>query len=138
MNTQHIALFPRAITVGKRARPPLQAFKWGLASSLAGIGLPGIIAGMFLALAGLGIAEATLMSIALATRSTALGASAAVLGALPLVLGAIATPLTAVMAANGPAHWLGFLTVSGMVAAALTSASARMVARSGMRVDLQH
>lgn len=110
----------------------------GLASSLAGIGLPGIIAGMFLALAGLGIAEATLMSIALATRSTALGASAAVLGALPLVLGAIATPLTAVMAANGPAHWLGFLTVSGMVAAALTCASARMVARSGMRVDLQH
>lgn len=110
----------------------------GLISSLSGLGLPGIVAGMFLALGGLGIAEATLMSIALATRSTALGASAAVLGAVPLVLGAAATPLTAMMAANGPAHWLGFLTVAGVLAVALTCASARMVACSGIRVDLQH
>ncbi|WP_282266397.1 multidrug effflux MFS transporter [Stenotrophomonas sp. PS02298] len=110
----------------------------GLVSSLSGTGLPGIIAGMFLALGGLGIAEATLMSIALATRSTALGASAAVLGAVPLMLGAIATPLTAMMAANGPAYWLGLLAASGIVAAALTCASARMVSRSGIQVDLQH
>ncbi|WP_296252103.1 multidrug effflux MFS transporter [uncultured Stenotrophomonas sp.] len=110
----------------------------GLVSSLSGIGLPGIIVGMFLALGGLGIAEATLMSIALATRSTALGASAAVLGAVPLMLGAIATPLTAMMAAYGPAYWLGLLTASGIVAAALTCASARMVTRSGIQVDLQH
>lgn len=110
----------------------------GLVSSLSGLGLPGIVAGMFLALGGLGIAEATLMSIALATRSTALGASAAVLGAVPLVLGAAATPLTAMMAANGPAHWLGFLTLAGVLAVALTCASARMIACSGIRVDLQH
>ncbi|MBO1041177.1 Bcr/CflA family efflux MFS transporter [Brucella pituitosa] len=110
----------------------------GLVSVIAGIGLTGIIVGMFLALVGLGIAEATLMSIALATRSTALGASAAILGAFPLMLGAAATPLAAIVAEIGAIHWLGFLTLAGLVAAALTIASARMVTRSGMQINLQH
>ncbi|WP_303748482.1 multidrug effflux MFS transporter [Stenotrophomonas pigmentata] len=110
----------------------------GLLSTLSGVGLVGIVMGMFLALGGLGISEATLMSIALASRSTALGASAAVLGAAPLMLGAVATPLAAKVAQSSPTHWLGFLTLAGMLTVALTSASARMISRSGTRVDLQH
>lgn len=110
----------------------------GLLSTLSGVGLVGIVIGMFLALGGLGISEATLMSIALASRSTALGASAAVLGAAPLMLGAVATPLAAKVAQSSPTHWLGFLTLAGMLTVALTSASARMISRSGTRVDLQH
>lgn len=109
-----------------------------LVSALAGAGLPGIVAGMFLSLGGLGMAEATLMSIALATRRVALGASAAVLGAFPLLLGSAATPLAAVVAGAGAVQWLGFLTIAGMVTALLTLATARAVAGSGIRVELQH
>lgn len=110
----------------------------GLVSALSGIGLPGIVVGMFIALAGLGIAEATLMSIALATRTTALGASAALLGAVPLMLGAGATPLAAMIAEIGAAHWLGFLVVAGLVASVLTLATLRMLAKDGLKVELQH
>jgi DHA1 family bicyclomycin/chloramphenicol resistance-like MFS transporter len=109
-----------------------------LAGVLAvGIGLPGIVAGMILTLAGLGTAEATLTSIALASRASALGASTALLGAVPLVLGAAATPLAALLAEIGPAWWLAFLALAGVVTAGLTLASLRMVAGQGVRV-VQH
>ncbi|MFN5688211.1 MAG: Bcr/CflA family drug resistance efflux transporter, partial [Bradyrhizobium sp.] len=106
-------------------------------SVLVGIGLPGIVAGMILTLAGLGTAEATLTSIALASRASALGASTALLGAVPLVLGAAATPLAALLAEIGPAWWLAFLALAGVVTAGLTLASLRMVAGQGVRV-VQH
>ncbi|MDQ7774913.1 MAG: MFS transporter [Paracoccus aminovorans] len=107
-----------------------------LLTSLAGLGLPWIVAGMFIALAGLGLAETMLTSIALATRSTALGASAALLGAGSLLLGALATPLAAVAIQAGVLPWLGFLTISALAATGLTLASTRMVARSGLAVGL--
>lgn len=110
----------------------------GLVSALTSIGLPGIVVGMFIALGGLGIAEATLMSIAFAARSTALGASAAILGAFPLMVGAASTSLAAVVVEMGVVHWLCFLTVAGLMAVILTLASVRMVAKSGMKVELQH
>ena len=109
----------------------------GWVSVLVGIGLPGIVAGMILTLAGLGTAEATLTSIALASRASALGASTALLGAVPLVLGAAATPLAALLAEIGPAWWLAFLALAGVVTAGLTLASLRMVAGQGVRV-VQH
>ncbi|MCG2840177.1 multidrug effflux MFS transporter [Sandaracinobacter sp. RS1-74] len=110
----------------------------GLFSALGGVGLPGIVTGMFLALAGLGIAEATLMSVALATRTTALGASAALLGAFPLLLGAAATPVAAMVAEIGAAHWLGLLAATGLAASGLAFTTARMVSRHGLQVGLQH
>lgn len=110
----------------------------GLVSALTSIGLPGIVIGMFISLGGLGVAEATLMSIAFATRRTALGASAAILGAFPLMVGAGATSLAAIVVESGVILWLSFLTLSGLIAALLTFASVRMVAHSGMKVELQH
>ena len=110
----------------------------GLVSALTSIGLPGIVVGMFIALGGLGISEATLMSIAFAARNTALGASAAILGAFPLMVGAASTSLSAIVVELGVVHWLCFLTVAGLMAVILTLASVRMVAKSGMKVELQH
>ena len=102
------------------------------------IGLAGIVAGMFIALMGLGAAEATLMSIALSTRTTAIGTSAALLGAVPLCVGALATPVSAYLAEMCAMAWLFMLIVSGSASAVLACASARKVTRAGITVSLQH
>lgn len=107
-------------------------------SAAGDLGLPGIVIGMFAALAGLGIAEATLMSIALATRTTALGASSAILGAVPLLLSAAATPLAAGIVEVGTLPWLFLLMTSAAIATILTLASARTAARSGRAIPLSH
>lgn len=73
-------------------------------SGTSGIGLPGVVAGMFLAMFGLGIAEATLMSMTMSTQKTALGSAAAVLGALQLVLSAAATPVAGYLSEQGSAY----------------------------------
>lgn len=109
-----------------------------LSGLLAQIGIAGIIAGMFIALAGLGAAEATLMSIALSTRTTALGTSAALLGAVPLSVGALATPLAAQLAQSGPLAWIIFMILSGAFCALLAWASAQKVTAAGVDISLQH
>lgn len=102
------------------------------------IGLPGIIAGMFLSLAGLGAAEATLMSIALETRRTAIGTSAALLGAFPLCVGALATPVSGIFAQSSPSAWIMMLIASGFISMLLAAASRHMVTKTGLIVSLQH
>lgn len=94
-------------------------------SGAGGIGLPGVVAGMFLAMFGLGIAEATLMSMTMSTQKTALGSAAAVLGALQLVLSAAATPVAGYLSVRGTAYWLGFLVFFGIVVVLLTVLSIR-------------
>lgn len=83
-------------------------------------GLSGVVAGMFVAMFGLGIAEATLMSMTMSTQKTALGSAAALLGALQLVLSAVATPIAGYLSAYGSAHWLSFLVLSAFVVVVLT------------------
>lgn len=107
-------------------------------SVAVGLGLPGVVAGFFIALAGIGMGEAVLMSMALSLRSTAVGASAALLGAVPLLLGAAITPVAAWAAEQGPATWLALLFGIALLALALTLATVRMVARSGVAVAAQH
>ncbi len=94
-------------------------------SGTSGIGLPGVVAGMFLAMFGLGIAEATLMSMTMSTQKTALGSAAAVLGALQLVLSAAATPVAGYLSEQGSAYWLGFLILFGVIVVFLTVLSIR-------------
>ncbi|MBK0035785.1 hypothetical protein IBT47_26260 [Erwinia sp. S43] len=48
-------------------------------------------------LAGLGIAEATLMSMAMASQQCSLGSTAALLGGLQLVISSAATPRAGVL-----------------------------------------
>lgn len=109
-----------------------------LSGLIGAVGIAGIIAGMFIALAGLGAAEATLMSIALSTRSTAIGTSASLLGAVPLSVGALATPIAASLAQSNAMLWITFMIVSGALCAALAWASAQKVTAAGLNVSLQH
>ncbi|MGU9756273.1 hypothetical protein ACV1BL_01605 [Serratia marcescens] len=75
---------------------------------------------MFIAIFGLGIAEAILMSMTMSTQKTALGSAAAVLGALQLALSAVATSVAGYLSAYGSAHWLSFLVLSAFVVVVLT------------------
>jgi DHA1 family bicyclomycin/chloramphenicol resistance-like MFS transporter len=109
-----------------------------LTGLMPAIGLHGIVAGMFIAVIGLGAAEATLLSIALSTRETAIGTAAALLGAVPLCVGALATPIAAYFAEMGTLEWIMMLIVSGAASAVLAWASARKVSQSGVTVSLQH
>lgn len=109
-----------------------------LISSLLPLGLPGILLGMLIALGGLGAAETTLMSIALATRTTALGASAAVLGAGPMMLAATVTPISAVLVEKSVTSWLGLLFAMAACTLALTLIVARLGVPGGAQVRSTH
>lgn len=83
-------------------------------SNGSGNGLPGIVLGMFVAMFGLGMAEATLMAMAMSSQKVALGSAAALLGALQLILSSLATPLAGWLAEQGAHYWLGFLALFGL------------------------
>ncbi|MFT0213293.1 multidrug effflux MFS transporter [Pseudomonas sp. F1_0610] len=74
-----------------------------------GWGLSIIVVGMFVALFGLGIAESTLMSMAMASQQQALGSTAALLGAFQLVISSMATPIAGTLAELSALHWCAFL-----------------------------
>lgn len=94
-----------------------------LLAVMAGFGLICIVAGLFVAIFGLGLAEPPLMSIAMTSQTRALGATAALLGAGTHVLGSLATPLAGAMAPLGASAWLGFLLVAALVALVLGAVS---------------
>jgi DHA1 family bicyclomycin/chloramphenicol resistance-like MFS transporter len=81
---------------------------------------------MFVALFGLGIAEAALMAMAMGSQQRALGSTAALLGAIQMTLSSLATPLAASLSEWGPLPWLLFLTVAGLLVSWLTLATARV------------
>ena len=96
-----------------------------LAAATLGLGLPGVLPGLFLALGGLGVAEATLMAIAMGSQQRALGSTAALLGAIQMTISGMATPVAASLAQLGPLPWLLFLTAAGLLVSWLTLVSAR-------------
>ncbi|WP_308920477.1 Bcr/CflA family efflux MFS transporter [Janthinobacterium sp. J1-1] len=96
-----------------------------LAAAALGLGLPGVLPGLFLALGGLGVAEATLMAIAMGSQQRALGSTAALLGAIQMTISSLATPVAAGLAQLGPLPWLLFLTAAGLLVSWLTLVSAR-------------
>lgn len=100
------------------------------ASAYIGLGLPGVVAGMFLAMFGLGIAEATLMAMAMSSQETALGFTAALLGALQLVIPAAATPLAGALAEHSAIAWLSFQALFSIVILCLTIASTRRLPKT--------
>lgn len=94
-----------------------------VASTLTYVGLPGIVAGMALALFGLGIAESTLMSLVMSSQKRALGSTAALLGAFQLSVSASATPLSALALTYGPVAWTALLLASALLTCLLTTIS---------------
>lgn len=107
-----------------------------LAGALTGWGLVGVLSGMFLSLFGLGIAEATLMSMAMGSQQRALGSTAALLGAIQMTVASSATPLAAILAQFGPIPWLAFLACAGVLVLCLAFANARINSES--TVQLAH
>lgn len=133
-----VAILLGAITAGRLvARKGLvRLARWGAASMLVGAliavigtqlgaGLWGIVVGMALAMFGLGVCEATLMSLVMSSQTRALGSTAALLGALQLIISSSATPLSGIMAPLGAAHWALLLSVAALLVAALVHASTR-------------
>ena len=96
-----------------------------LAGAWAGLGIMGVASGMFVALFGLGIAEAALMAMAMGSQRRALGSTAALLGAIQMSISSLATPLAAGLSESGALPWLLFLTVAGVLVSWLTLATAR-------------
>ncbi|WP_256352117.1 hypothetical protein [Pseudomonas yamanorum] len=84
------------------------------------LGLPGVAAGMGLALFGLGIAESTLTSLAMLSQERALGSTAALLGAIQLSISSAAMPISAMVLGHGPIAWTGLLTCSTLLVCMLT------------------
>jgi DHA1 family bicyclomycin/chloramphenicol resistance-like MFS transporter len=97
----------------------------GAVAMLAGAGLYGVVPGMFVALFGLGLAEATMMAMAMGSQQRALGSTAALLGAIQMTISSLATPLAAMFAEHGVLAWLGFLAGAGLLVSWLALANVR-------------
>lgn len=82
-----------------------------LVSELLFFGLTGIVLSIGMALFGLGILEATIMSMAMETQDKALGSTAALMGAAPMVIASIATPIAGSMVEISAMSWLVMLAV---------------------------
>jgi MFS transporter, DHA1 family, multidrug resistance protein len=95
------------------------------AAAAAGLGLYWLVAGVALALLGVGIAETTLMTLVMSSQTTALGSTAALLGAFQLGISACATPLTGLVSGHGATAWGGLLVLCAAVVGVLTWISVR-------------
>lgn len=102
------------------------------ASAVTGLGLIPVAAGMFIALFGLGVAESTLMSLAMASQREALGSTAALLGGLQLTIGALATPIAGHLAELGASNWCIFLACFSLIVLVLARASAKRAPAEGV------
>lgn len=100
--------------------------------AVTGLGLVTVAGGMFIALFGLGIAESTLMSLAMASQREALGSTAALLGGLQLTIGALATPIAGYLAEKGASNWCIFLACFCLIVLQLTRVSARRAPAEGV------
>jgi len=100
-----------------------------------GADLYGIVPALFIAVFGFGIAEPSLMSIAMASQERALGATAALLGASTHILGSLATPLAGSLAQIGAHAWLALLLAAALVSLALVFISVRSVSEKVIPVQ---
>jgi DHA1 family bicyclomycin/chloramphenicol resistance-like MFS transporter len=93
--------------------------------TLSGAGLWGVVTGMFIALLGVGIGEATLMALAMSSQHTSLGSTAALLGAFQMIISSAATPLVGALVEGGAAPWLVFLCITGIIGLVIVGVSAK-------------
>lgn len=82
-----------------------------LSSEISIIGFDGIVFGFFISFFGLGLAEASLFSIAMSSQKKALGATAALLGSLQLLLPAIVTLIAGYLVEISNFYWFILLLV---------------------------
>ena len=107
-----------------------------VAGGVAGGGLALLLAGVALALFGLGICEATLMALAMSSQQRDVGSTAALLGALQLGIASSATPLAGYLATLGPLPWAWLLAAAAVVIVGLTrTALAQTISASHCSVN---
>ncbi len=108
-----------------------------IAASATAMGLPlaSVVAGLAIAMLGLGVAEATLMSLAMASQRQSLGSTAALLGGMQMSISSTATPLAGRMAESGASAWTMFLLGCGITVLALTTGAVMRVV-SPLRSDV--
>lgn len=115
----------RRMETGKVAMAGAIAMGAGPVLALASAGLfdslPGIVVGMAVAMAGLGIGEPPMMSLAMSSRHDGLGAAAAVIGCAQFILGAAATAVVGVLAGFGTIPWILLMMAGGVAAVVLCS-----------------
>ncbi|WP_024647178.1 MFS transporter [Pseudomonas syringae] len=99
-----------------------------------GADLYGIVPAFFIAVFGFGIAEPSLMSIAMASQEQALGATAALLGASTHIPDSLATPLAGSLAQISAHAWLALLFVAALVGLTLVFISVRSVSNKVIAV----
>lgn len=86
-----------------------------------------VVAGMVLALFGLGVSETVLMTQVMSSQQRSLGSTAALLGAFQLMLSSLATPLSGALLEHGVVAWGLLLLVSAGVVVLLTWRSVQVV-----------
>ncbi|MBL3519147.1 Bcr/CflA family efflux MFS transporter [Arcobacter lanthieri] len=86
-----------------------------ISSNIVVIGLDGIVIGFFISFFGLGLAEASLFSIAMSSQKTSVGATAALLGSLQLLLPATATLVAGYLVEVSIFYWLGLLFILSLL-----------------------
>ena len=91
-----------------------------ISSNIAIIGLDGIVIGFFISFFGLGLAEASLFSIAMSSQKTSLGSTAALLGSLQLLLPGTATLIAGYLVEGSIFYWLGFLFILSILSFVFT------------------
>lgn len=87
-----------------------------LAASAAGTGLPGILPGLFLAVAGVGLVGPNATALALADHREVAGAASALTGLASFVLGGLAAPVVG-LAGGGPRAMAGVIAACAVGAA---------------------
>ncbi|MBP6164226.1 MULTISPECIES: multidrug effflux MFS transporter [Aliarcobacter] len=91
-----------------------------ISSNIDMIGLDGIVIGFFISFFGLGLAEASLFSIAMSSQKTSLGSTAALLGSLQLLLPATSTLVAGYLVEVSIFYWLGFLFILSILSFVFT------------------
>lgn len=91
-----------------------------ISSNITIIGLDGIVIGFFISFFGLGLAEASLFSIAMSSQKTSLGSTAALLGSLQLLLPGTATLIAGYLVEGSIFYWLGFLFILSILSFVFT------------------
>ena len=91
-----------------------------ISSNIDMIGLDGIVIGFFISFFGLGLAEASLFSIAMSSQKTSYGSTAALLGSLQLLLPATSTLVAEYLVEVSIFYWLGFLFILSILSFVFT------------------
>lgn len=108
-----------------------------LAAALS-VGFYGVAAGFAVAMFGLGLAEPSLVTLAMSSQEESLGATAALMGAAQLMLASLSTPLSGLLMPLGVEYWFVFLLLAACLCLGLALLTAGSLRRAAPRLAAGH